>query len=377
MASATDTTSDPVGSMTMTTLPTTTSVVAVNMSAMGVDPNTQTEQSSTSEKTKASPAQVPSTTFFVNAETSIPWTSTNASESLRPSTTMTLTATSSEPVTAVTTTRPVESSYTYQYQNFSWLPNTFRIPVETTSTASTTSSATTQPDAYIPPAITPNYGAVIPASSALVSIKFQNLSYTRMVQDALLTADFVHNLPILVSKELNITVNDVIVVKIQPSNEKNSSQQHISYSQPYSSSGFLVSMALPIASTQAFRQLIISPKSSLYSPENGQLPTLIDSSYFDADSTRPGSNMSNNGKETSAAVLSKGFIIAIGLAAGIVVYTSVAIITLQVYRRRAYRQKQEEETNDWPHAPDISSSITHENSPGWMAQYDQHPVSLR
>lgn len=102
----------------------------------------------------------------------------------------------------------------------------------------------------------------------MVHMKFHTISYPEMVQDAILTAQFVQSLPVMISKSLSISVDDVIVVTITSG-----------ATQKRDSGGVVVNLAIPSDDVDDLQTLVSQTNSSLYSPSNGQLASLIDSSY--------------------------------------------------------------------------------------------------
>ena len=118
-------------------------------------------------------------------------------------------------------------------------------------------------------------------------MKFKYISYSQMVQDAVLTAQFVQTLPAFLSKNLDVTADDIIVVTITSASGSTSSSSGSSSSNKKRAllrkredgSGVVVSIAIPGDQVSELQTLISQSNSSLYSNSNGQLATLIDSSY--------------------------------------------------------------------------------------------------
>jgi hypothetical protein len=108
-------------------------------------------------------------------------------------------------------------------------------------------------------------------------MKFNYISYTQMVQDAVLTAQFVQNVPVLLSNSLNVTADDVIVVTITTASSSSSLSKRRFIRRD--TSGILVSIAIPSGDVNTLQSLVSQTNSSLYSTSNGQLALLIDSSY--------------------------------------------------------------------------------------------------
>jgi hypothetical protein len=106
-------------------------------------------------------------------------------------------------------------------------------------------------------------------------MKFNQLSYNQMVQDAVLTAQFVQALPVMISNSLSITADDVIVVTITSAQSTSKRRKRDA-----STSGVIVSMAVPGDNVNTLQNMVSQQNSSLYSSNNGQLALLIDPSYF-------------------------------------------------------------------------------------------------
>lgn len=124
-------------------------------------------------------------------------------------------------------------------------------------------------------------------------MKFNYLSYPQMVNDALLTAEFVQSLPVMISGSLNVSADDVIVVSITSAEGKgdsnnNKRRRDLESSESKSNSGVLVSMAIPSTHVPQLQQMVSTTDSSLYDSSNGQLASLIDSSYFVASPSNSG-----------------------------------------------------------------------------------------
>ena len=103
-------------------------------------------------------------------------------------------------------------------------------------------------------------------------------------------------------------------------------------------SGVVVSVAIPSTNVDQLSQLISETNSSLYSPQNGQLATLIDKSYpirgnavssaanngaaIPSVVTDPNSNTSgqSTGGSNSGGGLSKASLIGICVSVGVVIY---------------------------------------------------------
>jgi hypothetical protein len=93
-----------------------------------------------------------------------------------------------------------------------------------------------------------------------------------MVSNSVLTAQFVQSVPVLFSKVLNCSLDDIIVQSIVAS-------QPTSRKRDTGSSGVILAMALPNTQVTPLQNLVSNTNSALYASDNGQLPSLIDKSY--------------------------------------------------------------------------------------------------
>lgn len=225
-------------------------------------------------------------------------------------------------------------------------------------------------------------------TSTYVTMKFTQLSYPQMVQDAVLTAEFVQALPVYISNSLNITADDVIVITITsaPSSAKKKRDTNTS------GSGIVVSMAIPADKVTELKNLIENTESALYSTSNGQLATLLDSSYFVSaastsnvssqqsmnDPNGSTSNSTNSGTKSNGG-LSKGALIGICVSIGVVVYAAATVVFYKVYQRRKRAKEQEALADHQLFAQSISEPIMQDNSFGWtnphMISQPPHLVS--
>lgn len=89
-----------------------------------------------------------------------------------------------------------------------------------------------------------------------------------------MTASLVQELPVLISKSLDINIDSVIVVSITGASNANLRKRAAS-----DSNGVVVAVAIPHENVSELETVIKTPDSALYSPSNGQLPTFIDRNY--------------------------------------------------------------------------------------------------
>ncbi|KAI8887933.1 hypothetical protein K501DRAFT_174224 [Backusella circina FSU 941] len=200
-----------------------------------------------------------------------------------------------------------------------------------------------------------------------------------MVQDAVLTAQFVQALPVMISNSLSITADDVIVVTIASAQSTSKRRKRDS-----TTSGVLVSIAVPGDDVDTLQNMVSQKDSSLYSSNNGQLALLIDSSYFvksNVAQTSSGSSQSvsdpngnssgNSSNGGSSGGLSKGALIGICVSVGVVVYAAATVGVIHVYRRRRNEKQERAIAEHQVFAQSISSPILQENSLGWANNTQQ------
>ena len=168
-------------------------------------------------------------------------------------------------------------------------PGTDTTIVSTTTTNAAVDSTPTHDVQSLPQYIAPNVNAIIPSSSSLARMRFKYIPYSDLVKDAVLTAQFVQSLPVMLSNSLGITADDVIVVSITSADNNSATSSTTGASdkrkrsflqkRDANESGIVVSIAIPSDRVDSLQTLINEPASSLYSSSNGQLASLIDSSY--------------------------------------------------------------------------------------------------
>ncbi|KAI8339609.1 hypothetical protein BC941DRAFT_420971 [Chlamydoabsidia padenii] len=198
-----------------------------------------------------------------------------------------------------------------------------------------------------------------------------------MVSNSILTAQFVQSVPVLFSKVLDCSLDDIIVQSIVASNPSLPNKRK----RDSGTSGVILAMALPNTKVSDLQNLVANSSSTLYASDNGQLPLLIDKSYpissqvsnpagIMNDPNNPSSDNGNGGGSSNngGSGLSRGGIIGICVSVGVVVYGAATVLAVRIYRRRkSKRNEQEQDHQEFVHA--ISAPIMHENTLG----FTQHP----
>ncbi|ORX53571.1 hypothetical protein DM01DRAFT_73551 [Hesseltinella vesiculosa] len=226
-----------------------------------------------------------------------------------------------------------------------------------------------------------------------------------MVSNSILTAELVQSIPVLFSNAMSCSVNQIIVLSIVPFQPSTNSKRDAGASVP----GVVLNMALPSNQTQTLQNVISNGASELYASSNGQLPTLIDSSYplnthgnaYDnktkemnstpfffliiaavVSSSSPSLQDPNgNGSDSSSSSpsggggLSRGGIIGICVGVAVVVYGAATVVAVRVYRNRKARQEEEAIATHEVFTQSISAPIMQDNSVGFMYPSSQQASS--
>ncbi|KAI8098781.1 uncharacterized protein BX664DRAFT_319585 [Halteromyces radiatus] len=372
-----------------TTDATTTGFSTAIVTSSGVSDKSTTTDRSTNTATTTT---TDDTTTIATTDAQ-PTTTTQPTTTAEPTHDTTTTTTTSTTTTTTTTPR---SSSSYKYQSYTWLNPSFTLSINTANSssrtvkASSSASASATPSNNLPAAIIPNDNVIIPADFSSVTIKFDYLSFSEMVSNSILTAQFVQSVPVLFSKVLGCGLDDIIVQSIVPSNNNNNKKKR----DTSTSSGVIVTMALPSNQVSNLQQLISNPTSSLYASDNGQLPTLIDKSYAvnggagnaagvmsDPNASSNNSNNNNNGNGSNpsngnnggSSGLSRAGIIGICVSVGVVVYAAATVVAVRVYRQRKLRKEQNAVMDHQDFTQSISAPIMNENTLGFSPYHALQP----
>ncbi|KAI8375422.1 hypothetical protein EDC96DRAFT_497245 [Choanephora cucurbitarum] len=252
----------------------------------------------------------------------------------------------------------------------------------------------------LPQFITANINAVIPNTSDITHVRFNDILYSTLVKNAVLTAQLVQEIPSILSNTLEITPDDIIVLTITQSlaSSVNVNQKKRSVG---ASDGVLVTMALPKDQVQELQSDIYNASSALYQTSNGQLPTFIDRTYnitsLAAVSPDTSSGTINNpngdtGIHTNnghaddsdnadvpagGSKLSKGSIIGICIGVGACVYVAATVVGVKVYRNHKKKKEDHAIEQHMIFADSISSPVLHEDSLGWTGTpYQRNQIHM-
>ncbi|KAI8094858.1 uncharacterized protein B0P05DRAFT_523711 [Gilbertella persicaria] len=312
-------------------------------------------------------------------------------------------STESKTTATTTTTAPESQTTTHnnEHNNASKnlgqkTPGNSEVPTTTTNavtTSSHTESASSTTDNTLPQYITANIDAIIPDTSKVTHIRFNSISYSALVDNALMAAQLVQELPTLFSNALSITPDDVIVLSITQSIENAQDDDAKRRKRAESdNSGIVVAVAVPQTEISELQSVISNSSSELYSEKNGQLPAFIDRGYnitnlaaavnggsgstvADPNSETSSQNNSSSSGSDSNGGLSKGAIIGICVGIGACVYAAATVVGVKVYRSRKQKREQEAIEQHMVFADSISSPIMQGNSLGWVpAPYQQHQI---
>ena len=97
-----------------------------------------------------------------------------------------------------------------------------------------------------------------------------------MVADPVLTAQFVQAIPLLISSAVDLTPDQVIVVSIISASGIGSTRRKVRRS---TVGGIITTLSIPADQVSDLQLAIRDPTSSLYSTSNGQLATLLDTTF--------------------------------------------------------------------------------------------------
>ncbi|KAI9277343.1 hypothetical protein BC943DRAFT_332765 [Umbelopsis sp. AD052] len=298
-------------------------------------------------------------------------------------TTTTDTVTTTTDATVQTPSVILTPSSTYHYQTLSWLPPSFSvatgslIPSTIDGSAAPTATGTGDSPQDVPAVIAPNAGAIIPDGNTPVALKFNSLSYVQMVADPLLTAQFVQAIPLLVSSAVDLTPDQIIVVSIISAGGIGSTRRKARRS---TVGGIVTTLSIPSDQVSDLQLAIRDPTSNLYSTTNGQLATLLDTTYpltNNTDTTSNGNTVTDpNGlsvgtaaNTTTSGGPSRAVIIGCSIGGATVLYAGMTVVAVRAYRRRKARQADEAAQQNAMFAHSISAPIMNENSLGFTPQW--------
>jgi hypothetical protein len=185
-----------------------------------------------------------------------------------------------------------------------------------------------------------------------------------MVADPVLTAEFVQALPLFVVSAINCSVDDIIVVSITSTGTSLTKRDD-------SNSGVIVTLSIPTTQIQDLQTQIRSPDSPLFSPSNGQLATLIDTTYpvqqnyavtsnTASPVTDPNQQFGTGQSTTASPGLSKGAIVGIAVGGSTVLYAGLTVVVVRAYRRKKQRQLEENREQGRMIAQSISAPMMQE-----------------
>lgn len=186
-----------------------------------------------------------------------------------------------------------------------------------------------------------------------------------MVADPMLTAEFVQALPLFVNSAINVSVDDVIVVSITSSSTALTKRD--------GTSGVVVTLSIPGSKVDVLQEQLRSPDSPLFAPSNGQLATLIDTT-FPVQQNAASSSSSipvidpnqqiGSGEPTPAPTtgLSKGAIVGIAVGGSTVLYAGLTVAVVRAYRRKKQRQLEQNREQGIMIAQSISAPMMQESA---------------
>jgi hypothetical protein len=185
-----------------------------------------------------------------------------------------------------------------------------------------------------------------------------------MVADPMLTAEFVQALPLFVNSAINVSVDDVIVVSITSSSTALTKRD--------GTSGVVVTLSIPGSKVDVLQEQLRSPDSPLFAPSNGQLATLIDTTFPVQQNAASSSSIPvidpnqqiGSGEPTPAPTtgLSKGAIVGIAVGGSTVLYAGLTVAVVRAYRRKKQRQLEQNREQGIMIAQSISAPMMQESA---------------
>lgn len=185
-----------------------------------------------------------------------------------------------------------------------------------------------------------------------------------MVADPMLTAEFVQALPLFVNSAINVSVDDVIVVSITSSSTTLTKRD--------GTSGVVVTLSIPGSKVDVLQEQLRSPDSPLFAPSNGQLATLIDTTFPVQQNAASSSSIPvidpnqqiGSGEPTPAPTtgLSKGAIVGIAVGGSTVLYAGLTVAVVRAYRRKKQRQLEQNREQGIMIAQSISAPMMQESA---------------
>lgn len=185
-----------------------------------------------------------------------------------------------------------------------------------------------------------------------------------MVADPMLTAEFVQALPLFVNSAINVSVDDVIVVSITSSSTTLTKRD--------GTSGVVVTLSIPGSKVDVLQQQLRSPDSPLFASSNGQLATLIDTTFPVQQNTAASSSIPvidpnqqiGSGEPTPEPTtgLSKGAIVGIAVGGSTVLYAGLTVAVVRAYRRKKQRQLEQNREQGLMIAQSISAPMMQESA---------------
>lgn len=211
-----------------------------------------------------------------------------------------------------------------------------------------------------------------------VTLRFNAISYVQMVNDPVLTAQFVQALPLLISSAIDLTPDQIIVVSIISSSGVGATRRKARRS---AVPGIVTTLAIPSNQVSALQLAIRDPTSALYSTKNGQLAILLDTTYpltNNTDSSSSGTgvtdpNASSTSGQTTGNTASTGpsrsVVIGVSVGGATALYAGMTVVAVRAYRRRKAKKAEQMAEQNALFAHSISAPIMNENTLGFTPQW--------
>lgn len=211
-----------------------------------------------------------------------------------------------------------------------------------------------------------------------VNLRFNAISYVQMVNDPVLTAQFVQAIPLLISSAVDLTPDQIIVVSIVSSSGVGTTRRKVRRG---AVPGIVTTLAIPSEQVSALQLAIRDPSSALYSTKNGQLAVLLDTTYpltNNTDSSSSGTsvtdpNASSTGGQptdnTASTGPSRSVVIGVSVGGATALYAGMTVVAVRAYRRRKAKKAEQMAEQNALFAHSISAPIMNENTLGFTPQW--------
>lgn len=108
-----------------------------------------------------------------------------------------------------------------------------------------------------------------------VSMRFNYISYSQLVQDTTMRTNFIQDVPYLITNVLSILPSNTTIELLQNSPKPITSNGTTCYEQ-----GVIVNMTIPYSLIPTLQNYVLTPNSSIHNISYSQLAPQVDGTYF-------------------------------------------------------------------------------------------------